>query len=137
MLSSGAHSNGLNRTTVMKALSDRYENAIFDDNDDSFECQRSISASEQRVLVFRFRLNMIPSVFQMFPAYCRELGSGLSTCFGFTMFYVVIQISPYLLAGVGTSMTFYIFGTVSGVGAIFLYLCLPETKNKAMNDGAT
>jgi hypothetical protein len=75
--------------------------------------------------------------FQMFPAYCRELGSGLSTCFGFTMFYIVIQISPYLLTNIGTSMTFYIFGTVSGIGSIFLYLCLPETKNKTMNDNTT
>lgn len=72
--------------------------------------------------------------FQMFPAYCRELGSGLSTCFGFIMFYAVIQISPYLLSDFGTSMTFYTFGGVSGIGAIFLYLCLPETKNKTMND---
>lgn len=75
--------------------------------------------------------------FQMFPAYCRELGSGLSTCFGFTMFYIVIQISPYLLTNIGTSMTFYIFGSVSGIGAIFLYFCLPETKNKTMNDNTT
>ncbi|VVC43195.1 Sugar transporter, conserved site,Major facilitator superfamily domain,Major facilitator, sugar [Cinara cedri] len=72
---------------------------------------------------------------EMFPAYCRELGSGLSTCFGFVMFYVVIQISPYMLATVGTSMTFYIFGTVSGAGAVFLYLCLPETKNKTLDGG--
>ncbi|XP_026822528.1 facilitated trehalose transporter Tret1-like [Rhopalosiphum maidis] len=71
---------------------------------------------------------------EMFPGYCRELGSGLSTCFGFVMFYAVIQISPYLLTNIGTSMTFYIFGTVSGVGALFLYLCLPETKNKSMED---
>ncbi|XP_050060890.1 facilitated trehalose transporter Tret1-like [Aphis gossypii] len=71
---------------------------------------------------------------EMFPGYCRELGSGLSTCFGFFMFYTVIQISPYLLTNIGTSMTFYIFGTVSGVGALFLYLCLPETKNKSMED---
>lgn len=70
----------------------------------------------------------------MFPAYCRELGSGLSTCFGFIMFYLVIQISPYLFANIGTSMTFYVFGIVSGFGAIFLYFCLPETKNKTMNE---
>uniref|UniRef100_A0A2H8TN25 Facilitated trehalose transporter Tret1 n=1 Tax=Melanaphis sacchari TaxID=742174 RepID=A0A2H8TN25_9HEMI len=71
---------------------------------------------------------------EMFPGYCRELGSGLSTCFGFFMFYTVIQISPYMLTNIGTSMTFYIFGTVSGVGALFLYLCLPETKNKSLED---
>lgn len=75
-------------------------------------------------------------IFQMFPAYCRELGSGLSTCFGFVMFYLVIQISPSLLTTVGTSMTFYMFGLVSGLGAVFLYLCLPETKNKTLDDGA-
>lgn len=79
-------------------------------------------------------ITFLSSSLQMFPGYCRELGSGLSTCFGFTMFYVVIQISPYLLTEVGTSLTFYMFGAISGVGSVFLYLCLPETKNKTMND---
>ncbi|XP_050545320.1 facilitated trehalose transporter Tret1-like [Daktulosphaira vitifoliae] len=71
---------------------------------------------------------------EMFPSYCRELGSGLSTSFGFIMFYLVIQFSPLMLANIGTSMTFTIFGAVAGTGAIFLYLCLPETKNKTIND---
>ncbi|XP_050434641.1 facilitated trehalose transporter Tret1-like [Adelges cooleyi] len=71
---------------------------------------------------------------EMFPSYCRELGSSLSTCFGFVMFYLVIQLSPHLLTNIGTSMTFYMFGAVAGTGAIFLYLCLPETKNKTISD---
>ena len=69
---------------------------------------------------------------ELFPLPIRGLGSGVSAAFNFIVFFVVIQTGPGLLATIGPEGTYLVYGMVALFGAVFLYMCLPETKNQTL-----
>ena len=71
---------------------------------------------------------------EVFPASRRGLGSGLSSCFGFLVFFMVVQTSPAMLAALDTDWTFAVYGLVSILGTGLLLIWLPETRNKTLQE---
>jgi sugar porter (SP) family MFS transporter len=71
---------------------------------------------------------------EVFPAAVRGLGSGASSCFCFLVFFTVVKTGPSLIANVGIHGAFYTYGAVALGGAAFLYACLPETRNRTLQD---
>jgi MFS family permease len=71
---------------------------------------------------------------EVFPAAARGIGSGLSTCFCFLVFFAVVQTGPTLIASISIYGAFYTYGTVALAGAVFLYAFLPETRDRTLQD---
>lgn len=69
---------------------------------------------------------------ELFPLSVRGLGSGISAAFNFMVFFVVIKTGPSLFLAMGTEGAYLVYGTVALAGAVFLYLSLPETKNRTL-----
>ncbi|EDS35465.1 sugar transporter [Culex quinquefasciatus] len=69
---------------------------------------------------------------EIFPVATRGIGSGLTSSFNFISFFVVIKTGPSLFAAFGTNGTFMIYGIISLLGTLVLYMILPETKNRTL-----
>lgn len=69
---------------------------------------------------------------ELFPLSVRGLGSGISAAFNFMVFFVVIKTGPNMFQTIGPEGSFLIYGAVALFGALFLYLALPETKNRTL-----
>ncbi|XP_015431670.1 PREDICTED: facilitated trehalose transporter Tret1-like [Dufourea novaeangliae] len=71
---------------------------------------------------------------ELFPRKFRGLGSGLTSGFAFTCFFVVVKIAPWMFESLEPYGTFMVYGVVSLLGTSFLYFALPETKDKTLQD---
>ncbi|XP_055531631.1 facilitated trehalose transporter Tret1-2 homolog isoform X1 [Wyeomyia smithii] len=71
---------------------------------------------------------------EMFPIATRGIGSGLTSSFNFVCFFVVIKTGPSLLDSFGTNGTFMVYGVISLIGTLLLYMILPETKNRTLQE---
>uniref|UniRef100_A0A182IUY7 Major facilitator superfamily (MFS) profile domain-containing protein n=1 Tax=Anopheles atroparvus TaxID=41427 RepID=A0A182IUY7_ANOAO len=71
---------------------------------------------------------------EIFPAATRGLGSGLTSSFNFVCFFVVVKTGPTLFATVGVNGTFLVYGVISLLGTLLLYVILPETKNRTLQE---
>lgn len=69
---------------------------------------------------------------ELFPLSVRGLGSGLAAAFNFLTFFIVVQTGPAFFTNIGADGAFLIYGTVAFIGAFYLYFCLPETKNRTL-----
>ncbi|KAK4875499.1 hypothetical protein RN001_011921 [Aquatica leii] len=71
---------------------------------------------------------------ELFPTKIRGLAGSLTfTNFNLTIFGVT-KIFPYMKALLDIHGFFLLFGVFSFIASIFLYLTLPETKNKSLNE---
>ncbi|XP_056633177.1 facilitated trehalose transporter Tret1-like [Diorhabda sublineata] len=71
---------------------------------------------------------------ELFPAKIRGLSGGITfMMFNFTLF-AVAKVFPFVKNVVGISGVFLIFGMTSIAACSFLYLTLPETKEKSLSD---
>lgn len=71
---------------------------------------------------------------ELFPLRYRSLGSAIVTFFNFFCFFTVIKTSPTLFATYGSEGTFLLFGILTLIGSIVLFIYLPETKNKSLQE---
>lgn len=71
---------------------------------------------------------------ELFPLALRGLGSGVVSCMNFVSFFVVVKTGPLLFAGVGPEGAFLLYGSVALVGTMFLMVCLPETRNRTLQE---
>ncbi|XP_058458314.1 facilitated trehalose transporter Tret1-2 homolog isoform X2 [Malaya genurostris] len=71
---------------------------------------------------------------EIFPIATRGIGSGLTSSFNFICFFIVIKTGPTLFETVGTNGTFMVYGIISLIGTLLLYMILPETKNRTLQE---
>lgn len=70
---------------------------------------------------------------ELFPVQQRGLGSGISTCWNFIAFFIVVKTYP-ALSDIGLVQTFSLYGSIALAGVIYLWFELPETKNKTLQE---
>lgn len=71
---------------------------------------------------------------EVFPLAVRGFGSGISSSIAFIAFFTVVKTSPMMFADIGKANTFLVYGAVAFTGTLFLWLFLPETKNKTLQE---
>jgi facilitated trehalose transporter len=69
---------------------------------------------------------------EMLQQATRGITSGLTTCFNFIFFFIVVKTFVQLSATLETYGLFMIYAIIALIGTIFLYFILPETKNKTL-----
>ncbi|XP_076174480.1 facilitated trehalose transporter Tret1 [Ptiloglossa arizonensis] len=71
---------------------------------------------------------------ELFPRKFKGLGSGLTAGFAFICTFAVVKIAPRMFVTLQTYGTFAIYGVVTLTGTCCLYLTLPETKDKTLQE---
>ena len=76
----------------------------------------------------------LPWVFQaeLLQQATRGFSSGLLTCFNFICFFIVVKTFLQMSLAIYTYGVFIVYAFVVLVGTIILYLILPETKNRTL-----
>lgn len=71
---------------------------------------------------------------ELFPLALRGLGSGIVTSFNFLCLFAVVKTGPIFFFQIGAEGAFLIYGTVALLGTMFLIACLPETKDRTLQE---
>ncbi|MFC2125794.1 sugar porter family MFS transporter [Bacteroidota bacterium] len=69
---------------------------------------------------------------EIFPTKMRGVAMSVATMILWIAVYLVTQFFPILLEAVGAAYTFWIFGVFSILALIYVYLKVPETKGKTL-----
>ena len=70
---------------------------------------------------------------EIYPNYIREKALSLSSCMLWTATFVVVLVSPYLL-DFSPTFNFLLFAFFNVIGFVFIWIYLPETKGRALED---
>lgn len=70
---------------------------------------------------------------EIFPSAVRSVGTGLCSCICFIYFFGVVKSAPFIFYDLGAMYAYVIYGTVSLVGCVILFVFLPETKGKTLD----
>lgn len=62
------------------------------------------------------------------------LCSAIATSFVWLSAFIVTKIYQTLVAAVGIHWAFWIFASVSIIGTFIVYVCVPETKGKTLEE---
>jgi len=69
---------------------------------------------------------------ELLPVVMRSFGSSINAMFNFIWCFIVIKTAPGMFRSIGMDGTFFVYGLVCLTGTVFLYLLMPETKNKTL-----
>jgi len=69
---------------------------------------------------------------EVFPQSLRGVGSGISTSINFLAFFLVVKTNPAMNNYMQPYGTFLTYGCAALIGGVVLYLFLPETKGKTL-----
>jgi SP family xylose:H+ symportor-like MFS transporter len=69
---------------------------------------------------------------EIFPNHLRSAGVAASVSALWTASFVLTYTFPLLTSGIGISGTFFLYGGVCLIGAICVFLCIPETKGRTL-----
>jgi facilitated trehalose transporter len=64
----------------------------------------------------------------------RGFSSGLTTCFNFICFFIVVKTFVKLTLSMEIYGVFIVYAFIALIGTILLYLMLPETKNRTLQE---
>jgi hypothetical protein len=81
---------------------------------------------------------------EVYPARVTALSCGFTTCLGNLFAFAAVKLFPTFVVLMGGSATstainctqgvFYVYGGISGVATLFIYLYLPETFGKTLQE---
>lgn len=71
---------------------------------------------------------------ELFPLSVRGYGSGIASSTAFLSLFAVVKFCPFMFDTIGSSATFLVYGTIALGETIFLFLVLPETRNKTLQE---
>jgi facilitated trehalose transporter len=69
---------------------------------------------------------------EMLQQVTRGFSSGLTSCFNFICFFVVVKTFVQLSGALDTFGVFMVYALIALIGTLVLYLILPETKNRTL-----
>ena len=68
---------------------------------------------------------------ELFPEECKSASASLSTVVNWLMAFTVTKTVVNLQAVLGYSGTYFLYGSFSTLGAVYILLGVPETKGKS------
>lgn len=71
---------------------------------------------------------------EMYPQKTRGFAAGLTICAAYFMSFINIKVYPNLVGTLGNEVIFIFYGVVSLMGVVFVYILLPETKGKTLQE---
>lgn len=71
---------------------------------------------------------------EIYPVQIRGIIGGLTTMCAHSFIFSVVKTYPLLSASITQHGTFILYGCISLLGTIYFYICLPETKNKTLQE---
>lgn len=71
---------------------------------------------------------------EIYPVQVRGIIGGLTTMCAHTFIFSVVKTYPMLAESITQQGTFILYGWISMLGTIYFYLCLPETKNRTLQE---
>ncbi|KAK0166526.1 hypothetical protein PV328_004938 [Microctonus aethiopoides] len=71
---------------------------------------------------------------EVYPVQVRGIIGGLTTMSAHTFVFMVVKTFPFLRDTITEHGTFLLYGLISLIGTIYFYICLPETKNKSLQE---
>ena len=89
------------------------------------------------IMLFIFFLNIgigpLPWMMngELFPEECKSASASLSTVVNWLMAFIVTKTVVNLQAALGYSGTYFLYGSLSTVGAVYILFGVPETKGKS------
>lgn len=94
----------------------------------------SLSLMAIYVVVSNMGISLLPwnMVGELFATETKGLGSGISVMMTSIAFFGTIKTAPAMFQAIGYEGTYLFYGLSTLVGTIFLYFCLPETKDKTL-----
>lgn len=71
---------------------------------------------------------------EVYPVAVRGIVGGLTTMTAHCFVFMVVKTYPLLCNAITRHGTFLMYGFISLIGTIYFYVCLPETKNKSLQE---
>ncbi|XP_008559792.1 facilitated trehalose transporter Tret1 [Microplitis demolitor] len=71
---------------------------------------------------------------EVYPVQVRGIIGGFTTMSAHCFVFMVVKTFPFLRASITEHGTFLLYGFISLFGTIYFYICLPETKNKSLQE---
>lgn len=71
---------------------------------------------------------------EVYPVQVRGVIGGLTTMTAHCFVFMVVKTFPFLRDSITEYGTFLLYGCISLFGTIYFYVCLPETKNKSLQE---
>ncbi|XP_071057646.1 facilitated trehalose transporter Tret1-like [Onthophagus taurus] len=88
--------------------------------------------------VMTYTLGFGPIVFgvagEIFPLYAKSIASTLTTSTGLISTFFITSLFPYLKESIGIGYTFTILAVICGFAGCFVYVKVPETKGKTLEE---
>lgn len=69
---------------------------------------------------------------ELFAVQTKGLGSGISVMMTSIAFFATVKTAPAMFDSIGHHGTYLFYGVSTLLGTVFLYFCLPETKEKTL-----
>lgn len=71
---------------------------------------------------------------ELLPIRVRGKVGGVIVAFAYVLMFVTVKTFPVIIQRLGARGVFYLFSGTSFVGAVFVFLCLPETLGKSFEE---
>jgi len=71
---------------------------------------------------------------EIYPMRERSMCMGIATAAGWVANLLVSATFLTLESGVSTPGTFWLYGGIAALGALWLWMCMPETANKSLDE---
>ncbi|KAI4470902.1 facilitated trehalose transporter tret1-1-like protein [Holotrichia oblita] len=88
------------------------------------------------IIVFSLGFGPIPWMIssELFPPEIKAVASSAAATFNWFLAFLVTKFYLDLKEAIGGDITFYIFSGISILGTVFIFLVVPETKGKSMEE---
>ncbi|KAF2892941.1 hypothetical protein ILUMI_13235 [Ignelater luminosus] len=88
------------------------------------------------VIMFSIGIGPIPWLIsaELFPPEIRSIATGAAATLNWFTGFLITKFYLDLKNAVGSDVTFYIFSVISVIGTVFIFLFVPETKGKSLNE---
>lgn len=94
----------------------------------------SLSLIAFYIVVSNMGISLLPwnMVGEVFAAETKGIGSGISVMMTSISFFATVKTAPAMFESIGHHGTYMFYGLSTTFGTLFLYFCLPETKDKTL-----